>query len=269
MLGTMPFLRSADLDLFYTDQGTDTGTALLLVHGWACDSHDWSWQIPALTDVHRVIAADLRGHGSSSYRGDEITVRVFAADLIALLDHLGIARAILVGHSMGAVIASTIAAQHPHRVSGLVVIDPPYGFDADDAVTNLDFAAEIDAANATRLASERLRGAEGPATPAALVTLHQRRIQSVAPKVLAAAVHDVHGSLDSVVNLPHSERLIAARRAPVLAVYTSEERAAWERALLSSDGSAALAFEGAGHWLHQERPDEFNRTLLEWIETLP
>lgn len=268
MLGAMPFLHSRDLDLFYTDDGPAAGLPVLLVHGWACDSHDWSFQIPALAETHRVIAVDLRGHGSSTYRGEEITLRAFVADLLGLLEQLDVERAVIVGHSMGAVIASIVAARHPERTAALVVIDPPYAFGAGDAAANLDFAARIGPGNATRLAAERLRGAEGPATPAALITYHQRRIESVDPRVLAAAVHDVHGSLDSVVNSPQTEQLVARRRSPVLAASTSEEGAAWERARFSSETSVALAFEGAGRWLHQERPAEFNRALLDFIGTL-
>jgi pimeloyl-ACP methyl ester carboxylesterase len=50
-------------ELFFTDVGA--GENVLLLHGWTCDSHDWSWQLPVLESRYRVVAVDLRGHGSS------------------------------------------------------------------------------------------------------------------------------------------------------------------------------------------------------------
>ena len=56
----MAFVKIDDVELFFTDEGK--GTPVLFVHGWACDSNDWIWQIASFMSNHRVIAVDLRGH---------------------------------------------------------------------------------------------------------------------------------------------------------------------------------------------------------------
>ena len=61
----MAFADMGDVQLFLTDEGTG-GPPMLFVHGYTCDSHDWSWQLPHFVAKHRVIVVDLRGHGRSS-----------------------------------------------------------------------------------------------------------------------------------------------------------------------------------------------------------
>ena len=61
----MAFAELGDVRLFFTDDG-EGGPPMLFVHGYTCDSHDWSWQLAHFGATHRVIAVDLRGHGRSS-----------------------------------------------------------------------------------------------------------------------------------------------------------------------------------------------------------
>ncbi|MDJ1113118.1 alpha/beta fold hydrolase [Microbacterium dauci] len=109
----------------YIDTGGDTGAVVLLVHGAGMDATMFDRQIDDLTqEGYRVIAPDLRGHGASSIAGD---VRFTAADaiedLLALLDTCGVARAVLVGHSLGGNLIQAIAHRYPERAVGLVVMD--------------------------------------------------------------------------------------------------------------------------------------------------
>ena len=102
----MPFFKHNDVEWFYTDEGSRL-PALLLLHGWCADSHDWSFQIPCLLQHgFRVIALDHRGHGRSSAphggRASEIyEPYAMAGDAAALLDHLMTRRALLIAHAMG------------------------------------------------------------------------------------------------------------------------------------------------------------------------
>jgi pimeloyl-ACP methyl ester carboxylesterase len=84
--------------LFYTDEGA--GEPLLLVHGWTCDSNDYLWQVAHFRATRRVIAPDLRGHGRSAVLPDGYDARTFARDLVELLDLLGVATCVAVGHSL-------------------------------------------------------------------------------------------------------------------------------------------------------------------------
>lgn len=97
------------------------GVGVVLVHGLALDARMWDDQVPALTDIARVVRYDVRGFGRSARDPD--TVYSHASDLWRLLDHLGIDTAVLVGLSMGGriVVEATLAA--PERVQALVLLD--------------------------------------------------------------------------------------------------------------------------------------------------
>jgi peroxiredoxin len=92
--------NSADIDLFYTDQGS--GQPVVLVHGFLGNGESWGKQQAALLDAgFRVIAHDLRGYGASAKAGSGYDMDTFAADLHALMEDLDLHDAVLVGHSMG------------------------------------------------------------------------------------------------------------------------------------------------------------------------
>lgn len=92
--------NSADIQLYYTDQGS--GQAVVLIHGFPLDGESWNKQQAALLDAgYRVIAYDRRGFGGSSKVGTGYDYDTFASDLDALMKRLDLADAVLVGFSMG------------------------------------------------------------------------------------------------------------------------------------------------------------------------
>ena len=106
----------------YEDVGSGS-PPLLFVHGWACNHNFFAPQIEYFSGFHRVIAADLCGHGASDAPQRQYTVPEFADDLAWLCGELGVERAVLVGHSMGGVIALQLAATHPELSAGVCLID--------------------------------------------------------------------------------------------------------------------------------------------------
>ena len=77
------------------------GTSLLLIHGGLIARSEWQLQIEPLSKTCRLIVPDVRGHGASGKSAEPYSIKLFAQDLIALLDNLSIARAVVCGHSMG------------------------------------------------------------------------------------------------------------------------------------------------------------------------
>jgi len=121
----MPSFSSDGLTLNYIDEGE--GDPVLLLHGFASNLQvNWAgtqWVSTLVKAGYRVIAFDHRGHGESEkiYDSSRYTIRDMAGDALALLDTLGIARADLVGYSMGARVATLMAIEHPDRVRSLVI----------------------------------------------------------------------------------------------------------------------------------------------------
>lgn len=103
------------------------GKPVVLLHGWGASWHVWQWTIPSLVEANfRVYAPDLIGHGDSAKPPLAYVAEDYDAYLEALLAHLGIQSAILVGHSLGGHIALRYAMTHPFQVNRLVLLDPVY-----------------------------------------------------------------------------------------------------------------------------------------------
>jgi pimeloyl-ACP methyl ester carboxylesterase len=115
------------LDVGYVDAGPAGGPAVVLLHGWPYDIHSFAEVLPLLTAAgHRVIVPYLRGFGTTRFLSDG-TVRngeqaALALDTIALMDALGIERAVVAGFDWGARTADIVAAAWPERCSGLVSV---------------------------------------------------------------------------------------------------------------------------------------------------
>jgi pimeloyl-ACP methyl ester carboxylesterase len=104
----------------YRDEGS--GEVLLLIHGMASSSEAWRELIPRLAKNYRVVAPDLLGHGQSTKPRGDYSLGAFAVWLRDLLDELGIARATIVGHSLGGGVAMQFIYQHPDYCERVILI---------------------------------------------------------------------------------------------------------------------------------------------------
>jgi pimeloyl-ACP methyl ester carboxylesterase len=117
-------VKSGDVSLFYRKFGKAGRTPVLLVHGLSYFSYDWIEVAQALSIDREVVAMDMRGFGDSTWSAaKDYSVPTMAQDIVNLLDHLGWPRAILSGHSMAGRSTTFVAAKHPGRVAGLVLVD--------------------------------------------------------------------------------------------------------------------------------------------------
>lgn len=102
--------------IWYARYGS--GPAVILLHGGLGNSGNWGYQVPALVEAGRqVVVIDSRGHGRSTRDGGPFSYVRMADDVLAVMDHLGLERAALVGWSDGACTALILADRHPERVS--------------------------------------------------------------------------------------------------------------------------------------------------------
>ncbi|HEV3431340.1 MAG TPA: alpha/beta fold hydrolase [Paraburkholderia sp.] len=112
---------------------------LVLLHGIGSGAASWVQQFEVLGGTRRVLAWDAPGYGASTPVASASPIAVDYARVLAdWLDALGIARCVLVGHSLGAIIAGAFAAAHPQRVSGLLLISPAGGYGAADPQIRAD-----------------------------------------------------------------------------------------------------------------------------------
>ncbi len=116
----MPFVPVDGAQLYYEEAGS--GRAILFAHGGGGDLSQWRHQRGEFARTHRVVLYDARGHGRSRAERLDFGIADFAADIAHLLRHLGIARAHLVGATLGGVAALEFALAHPESVDSLVLV---------------------------------------------------------------------------------------------------------------------------------------------------
>src|SRR5581483_8370748 len=129
----MPTLDRDGVKIHYEVHGE--GPPLILTHGYSSTSAMWHEQIAPLSKRHRLVLWDMRGHGQSDYPEDPgaYSEALTVADIAALLDAVGAARAIVGGLSLGGYMSLAFYRAHPERVSALLIIDTGPGFKKDDA----------------------------------------------------------------------------------------------------------------------------------------
>lgn len=117
----MPYFEHAGCQLYYEDHGQ--GEPLLLVHGLGSSIQDWEYQLPHLQQQRRVVAVDLRGHGRSGKPRERYSMAAFAADVAALIEHLGLPPVHLVGISMGGMVGFQLGVDRPELLRSLCIVN--------------------------------------------------------------------------------------------------------------------------------------------------
>jgi 3-oxoadipate enol-lactonase len=116
----MPTAPIRDIDIYYEESGS--GDPLILIMGISGDLQAWALQVPALSRHFRVITLDNRGAGRTSAPDKPYSIAGMAEDVAGLMDHLGIARAHVLGFSMGGYVAQELALKHPTKVDKLILL---------------------------------------------------------------------------------------------------------------------------------------------------
>lgn len=133
------FVTINNINLHVVTDGPENGTAVILLHGFPEFHFGWRKQIPALVEAgFRVIVPDQRGYNlSDKPKGiSAYDVDILAKDIVGLFDHFGIEKAKLVGHDWGAVVAWTVAINHPERLERLAILNVPHPDVMTDFVLN-------------------------------------------------------------------------------------------------------------------------------------
>jgi pimeloyl-ACP methyl ester carboxylesterase len=120
----MEFMTRNGVKLAYTEAGRG-GPPIVFIHGMTCDHSDFAPQFEHFRQQHRVIAVDLRGHGASDAPEGDYSMAALAEDVLWLCGELGVYKPIVVGHSMGGMVALEIGARHPEAATAIALLDSP------------------------------------------------------------------------------------------------------------------------------------------------
>lgn len=246
------------------------GPPIVLIHGFGAALDWWDAIAPALSSDHQVIRLDLIGHGGTEAPGSGYAIARQAALVKAVLDKLGVARAVVIGHSMGGEVATAFAAANPAQVARLVLIDSP-----PKPETTFDFK--------TRLGLMPLIG-QGLWRVRTDGVLRQALTQGFAPgfpvpdKFVAdlwqltytvfRRAHDDSIAYDTETGTP--ARLAAIDPVPPLLVLFGTEDAlispASAKLFDSVPGAKIVMIEGAGHSPMVEKPERTLAAIRDFLD---
>jgi 3-oxoadipate enol-lactonase len=254
-------------DLAYDVRGE--GPPLLFLHAFPLGLGMWDPQAAAFAASHQVVRFDARGFGASPPGDGLLTMERIGDDAVALLDHLGLSRAVVCGLSMGGYAALALVRRHPDRLKGLVLADTRAGADSD-------------AARATRAAQADKVRKEGSAALADAVlpklvgeTTHKRRPEVVAGLRETIAANPPRGIADALAGLAaraDSTPTLREIRVPTLVVCGAEDvitpLAEAEALARGIKGSRLEVIPEAGHLSSVENSSSFNAALGRFLREL-
>lgn len=261
------------IEMYYEEHGDANAEPLLLIMGFTMNAAAWAPQIPALAERYRVIAFDNRGAGRTAQPDGAYTIPQMAGDAAALLDHLGIASAHIIGASMGGMIAQEFAIRHPRRVRSLVLActtpGGPHSAGYDEMIRTSDDAMKAENL-AALLTPERLKeGMEQLFTPAFIAhpgpglmqmgsaaMLYPQTLAGMKGQLAAIRAHDTYDRLTTIsaptlVIAGDGDTLVDAKNSPLLASRIPHA----ELRLLPDQR----------HGFTAEKPEETNRAILDFL----
>lgn len=261
----MPSVDRNDVTIHFEDAGS--GSPLVLGHSILCSGEMWVHQIPSLVERFRVINIDQRGHGRSVPAAAPYELRDMVEDVIAVLDELGIERAVWAGLSMGGMVAMHAATSHPDRVSALVLLDTHAG--AETAYKKIKYRAMSIGARAFGVRPffpavlPLLFGQKTMAENKDLVDEWKSRFEAIHVPSLAMAVA-------ALIRRPSIVHELGRVQCPSLVIVGEEDASLpppLSQEIADAIPNASLVMiPGAGHLSALEKPNEVTEAMLRFLD---
>ena len=256
----MPFMNRDDAAIYYEDTG-GTGPVILFLHGAGGNHLSWWQQVPVLAEEYRCVTADQRGFGQTRVTAGTPSPSALAGDALALLDHLGIARAAIVAQSMGGWAAVGAAVEAPERFWASALANTVGN------LTNAEIAP----------LRQRLAAASPPRPPILWHAALGETFRKEQP--VRAFLYAQIAGLNTPLSAEFREQMsqlttpvdrYAAARVPTLFLTSDEDVLIWpelsEEVHRHVPGSKLVRVDRAGHSTYFERPDVFNREVGAFLE---
>jgi 3-oxoadipate enol-lactonase len=248
--------------IYYEDSGGG-GVPIVLGHGFLMDHEMFLPQVQALGARHRVVTWDQRGHGATVSTAEPFSYWDSAEDLAALLDRLGVDRAVVGGMSQGGFVALRFALSHPERTAGLVLIDTQSGTEDPDKALQYDVMHDVWVGSGPNdqlleMVAAIIIGNRRPESPA--WTAKWTTLEPAALTQTYRALMDRDDITDRLTQI----------KAPALVIHGTEDTAidmALAEALCRrlSGCRGLVRVEGAGHASNLTHPGPVNRAIEEFL----
>lgn len=251
---------SADgVSIAYTSEGSGS-PALVFIHGGYADQTFWKEQLSALADRYQLVTLDLAGHGRSSSDREVWSLDAFGADVRSVVEALELESVILVGNSLGGPVALSAAEQLPEIVQGIIAVDTFQKADQHWSRENFENYIESLRRDFPRtckaMVSQLLLEGTDPELYEWIETKMCTFDPAVAPRI-------VEGFLDFDLKQEFTDS-----KAPIRAILGQTAPIDLEANRDLRPNFDAIVLEGCGHYPQLERPEEFNRYLVAYVEEL-
>jgi len=252
--------------LHYVDNGHFCKPAIVLIHAFPFSSRMWQSQIHALNGNYRVIAFDLRGQGGSDVGDGQFTLDFLVDDLISLLNHLDIDRAILCGLSMGGYVSLRAVERYTDRVLGLILCDTKSEADSNEGKLGRTAAIRaIKRDGVKSFAKTFLTNAFSP------TSLRDQELVNAALKIICRNKPlGLCGMLLALAGRTDTSSFQPKIRVPTLILVGQEDKITppnlSRRLHVAIHGSDLRTIPRTGHLSSMENPKQFNRYLLKFLE---
>ncbi|MEO9593883.1 alpha/beta fold hydrolase [Rhodopirellula bahusiensis] len=298
---TLVSVNGVKLEVFEAGK-ENAGKPIVLCHGWPEHAFSWRHQMPVLAAAgYHVIVPNQRGYGNSSCPTEvtDYDIEHLASDLVALLDHFGYDDATFVGHDWGAMVVWGLTLLHPERVNRVINLALPYQergekpwiefleeiFGGDNYFVHFNrqpgVADAVMEENTSRFLRNLFRKNVPPAPPEPgmmMINLAQAETPRGEPlmsdnelAVFVSAFESTGftGSINWYRNLDRNWRVLAdvnpIIEQPTLMIYGERDMIPKFERLTEFVPSADVVSLDCGHWIQQEKPEQTNQAILQWL----
>lgn len=257
---------ATSVSLHFTEQGQ--GAPLVLLHGFPFNGALWAEQVRALNDHHRVITPDLRGHGQSPAPEGTYGMDTIAADVLRLLDHQGIDKAAIMGHSMGGYVTLALWRLAPERFSAMGLICTHAWADTPEVRANRENQAHQVFVHGSSYMAEAMM----PRLFAPNAAPDESYIEVARSMILGTRPIGIMGALRGMAARPDSSGLLPGIGVPVLVVAGDSDaiiplhRA--EAMAQAIPNATLVTIENAGHMPMLEQPQATALAIRNFLNEL-
>jgi pimeloyl-ACP methyl ester carboxylesterase len=257
-VGGSKFASLGDAKIYYMNYGQGS-EALVLIHGWSQSIDAWRDQIPEFAKRNHVIAIDLPGHGESDKPKTKYSIEYFARAVEAVMRDAKVNRAVLVGHSMGTPIARQFYRKYPSKTLAIVIVDGALKPFADAPAMNRLVEA-LRSPNYKEVIAQMFTGMMGPNMKPEIKERISSSTSNTPQHVLVSAMEGMTDPSiwdDDKINVP----VLA-----IMAKNPSYPPNIEELTRLLAPNLEFHMWEGVGHFLMMEKPEEFNATVITFLD---
>jgi len=244
--------------LHVSDGGSGQRVPVLFIPSLGGTIGQWAAQLDHVRPTRRALAIEVRGHGRSAAPNDgDYSLDAMARDVDAILRHLGIARVLVVGHSMGGGVALAYAAAHPHQVAGLFLVDPIDDPKRRPAGDTASFLRQLESGEYARAIegywTQILVGAAPDVRTCVLEDLRRTPRETVVGAMKAMGRFDAAAAIDRYPG-------------PIVSIITRFNTFPSSLQNIAPSRVRAVTIDGTSHWIQIDKPDPLNGLLDEFMK---